>query len=69
MKSKLIIGSTIGLAAIAVAIDHTKHKLPEPAPVQQGIVIIEDSNGSNASPCSLGDTAPCGLGATTPCGL
>ena len=69
MKSKLIIGSTIGLAAIAVAVDHTKHRLPEPAPVQQGIIILNDNNSSDASPCSLGDTAPCGLGDSTPCGL
>lgn len=66
MKSKIIMGSAISLAAIAVAIDHTKHKLPEPAQVQQDVIIIEDDD--SGSPCSLGvdeyyngGGSPCGL--------
>ena len=30
-RNKIIMGSAIGLAAIAVAIDHTRHHVPEPA--------------------------------------
>lgn len=55
----LIMGSAIGLASILVAIDYTRHPLPEPEPmVQQDQSIV---------PCGL-DT-PCGLGGDTPCGL
>lgn len=55
----LIMSSAIGLATIAVAIDYTRHPLPEPEPmVQQSL---------EAAPCGL--DAPCGLGGETPCGL
>jgi hypothetical protein len=61
-------GSAIGLAAIAVALDHTRHKLPQPEEqsMQQGIIITEEGD---ASPCGL-DSSPCGLDSeTSPCGL
>ena len=61
-------GSAVGLAAIAVIIDHTRHRLPEPEPAQ------EQSAQEAAAPCGLGESpcglaeSPCGLG-TAPCGL
>jgi len=54
-------GSAVGLAAIAVTIDHTRHRLPEPEPVQ------EQAARDAAAPCGLGES-PCGLG-ESPCGL
>ena len=33
--NRLIVGSALSLAAIAVAIDHTHHRLPDPVPVTQ----------------------------------
>ena len=74
--SRLIMGSALGLATIAVAIDHTRHRLPEPQVMEQQLdenaVIILDEGASDqaASPCSLeGGASPCGLGGETPCGL
>lgn len=73
-RNRLIMGSAIGLAAIAVAIDHTKHRLP--VPLEQQAAVSEDV--SDDSPCSLGgygqqsyDEAPCSLGGygDSPCGL
>jgi len=68
----VIFGSALGLAAIAAAIDHTKHRLPEPqaaSSAQPGQPA--DADGAVAlggdSPCGL-DDAPCGLGGN-PCGL
>lgn len=66
MKSKLIVGSAMGLAALAVAIDHTKHKLPEPTQSEQAGIIISDSESE--SPCGLGGS-PCGLDNESLCGL
>jgi len=65
MNHKLLLGSALGLAALAVAIDHTRHRLPEPqkTQTQQGTIIIEDDSGSDDStenPCGMGGT-PCGL--------
>ncbi len=70
-------GSVIGLAAIAVAIDHTRHKVPEAVPATEehpqqdaaGAALEEGASpcGLGASPCGLGEN-PCGLGAS-PCGL
>ena len=62
-RNRLIMGSAIGLAALAVAIDHTKHRLPEP--VSQGVA--NQLAGSDESPCGL-DASPCGLDAS-PCSL
>ena len=72
---RLIMGSALGLASIAVAIDHTRHRLPEPQAQQQmqdeNMVIIEDSPCSlDASPCSLDSASPCSLdGGGSPCSL
>ncbi len=69
-KNKIIVGSAIGLAAIAVAIDHTRHRVPSAVSSQQGnsqnaeYDYVEDD--SEESPCSLGN--PCALN-LSPCGL
>jgi hypothetical protein len=58
-KNKWIMGSAIGLATIAVAIDHTKHTLPE---VEENYEIIMEGETDSASPCSLDSNAsPCSL--------
>jgi hypothetical protein len=73
-RNRLIMGSALGAAAIAVAIDHTRHPLPAPVAVsasQQGaaVVIVEEGDNADqgASPCALGDS-PCALG-DSPCAL
>ncbi len=54
---KVIMGATLSLAAIAVAIDHTQHKLPEVETVTSDEQDMMDSG----TPCGLG-VAPCSLG-------
>jgi hypothetical protein len=61
-QSKLVMGSALGLAALAVAIDHTRHPLPPPQPPAM------ISQQEEASPCSLDGEAPCSLG-ESPCSL
>ena len=71
--SRIIFGGALSVAAIAIAIDHTKHPLPEPAPVEQPV----QSNGQNGpaftdgqsdeAPCAI-DTAPCAMG-EAPCSM
>jgi len=76
--NKMIMGAAIGIAAITTAIDHTRHKLPEPEESsEQANIIIEGEEDS--SPCSLDSdsmssnseevvieesesSSPCGLG-------
>lgn len=66
--NRLIMGSALGLAAIAVAIDHTQHRLPEPVPAIQEQVEMSDDESpcgldADSSPCSMdSDESPCGLG-------
>jgi hypothetical protein len=68
MKNKIILGSALSLAAIAVAIDHTKHKVPEPQQAEQNVIIVDDDE--DESPCGMGeDESPCGLDDETPCGM
>lgn len=58
-QNRWIMGGAIGLAAIAVALDHTSHQLPKVQPeVQEEQPEYIDE-----------DMAPCGLGVTNPCGL
>jgi len=67
-RNRLIMGSALGLAAIAVAIDHTRHSLPEPVSAEQGLNLYQiegETPVGQESPCSLG--SPCALGA--PCSL
>ena len=54
--NRWIMGTAVGVAAIAATIDHTRHSLP--IPQQSDIVILDDE--SDASPCSL-DVSPCSL--------
>lgn len=72
MKSKIIVGSVMSLAALAIAIDHTKHRLPEPTMAEQAVTItgdeLESPCGLESSPCGLGNESPCGLDGS-PCGL
>jgi hypothetical protein len=74
MKQKTIIGTAMGLAAIAVLIDHTRHTLPQTQPAvgddQEEVIIL---CGLEGSPCGL-ELNPCGLGPdmggdSNPCGL
>lgn len=83
-RNRWIMGTFVGTAAIAVAIDHTRHRLPAPAQPgeqaqeQAAVVIVEDENatpcGLDASPYAL-DGNPCSLGDTSdamdesPCSL
>ena len=44
-QSRIIFGTAIGAAAIAVAIDHTRQRLPEPEKQlasQQAVIIIDE---------------------------
>jgi len=70
-QSKLIIGSAIGLAALAVAIDHTRHTLPAAETHKAesaGTIYEDDTPCSLDAPCSLDN--PCSLDESdTPCGL
>ena len=68
-KNKIILGSAMGIAAIAIAIDHTKHKVPTPQQTEQG-VSAEDGDEDD-SPCGMGeDDSPCGMGEDeSPCGM
>ncbi len=73
-RNRLIMGSAIGLAAIAVAVDHTSHRLPEPVTAtseQDGDELAGSSEapcGLTVSPCSL-DESPCSLEMESPCSL
>ena len=65
--AKTIMGATLSLAAIGVAIDHTQHRLP---PVET----ISDQDQQHildqGTPCGLGGTSPCSLGGeAAPCSL
>ena len=72
-QSLIIFGSVLGIAAIAVAIDHTRHPLPEPVAGKQQSQ-AQGSGGQEGgstdvadNPCSLGE-APCSFG-EAPCSL
>lgn len=59
-NNRLIMGTAIGLATIAVAIDHTRHKLPEPVDN-----VSTEYYDSASSPCSM--ESPCAM--DSPCSL
>jgi len=70
-SNRLIMGAAISLAAILVAADHTKHRLPTPVEEQEQIteqsnIVIEGEE--DASPCSMNIesdnevSSPCGFG-------
>ena len=69
--NRLIVGTALSLAAIAVAIDHTQHRLPDPISVEQEQNAIDEDESpcgmstDESSPCSMDsddDSSPCGLG-------
>jgi len=68
--NRLIVGTALGVAAIAVAIDHTQHKLPDPVPVTQDEMDMSEEESPCGmggmgmdSPCSMdSDSSPCGMG-------
>lgn len=71
-RNKWIMGSAIGLAAIAVAVDHTRHRLPEPAAEMDVMETsqVESPCGLGVAPCGMTvEETPCGLGAPSPCSL
>ena len=81
-KNKIIMGSALGIATLAIAIDHTRHRLPDPEPSQESMYIIEEegSSSTSASPCSMSESpcsmseSPCGMGDSSadsgsPCGM
>ncbi len=65
-RNKIIMGTAMGLAAIAAAIDHTRHPLPEARVLQE-----QSRESQDAAPCGLGEpydydqAAPCGLAVDT----
>ena len=66
--NRLIVGSALSLAAIAVAIDHTQHRLPTPIEAAQEQIEMSDDE----SPCGLDVESPCSLDSdesSSPCGL
>lgn len=79
--NRLIVGSALGLAAIAVAIDHTQHRIPDPVPVTQEQTGMDEEESpcglSMESPCSMDDesSSPCSMDSeyddsdSSPCGL
>ena len=71
-QAKIIFGTAISAAAIAVAVDHTRQRLPEPdeqLASQQAVIIIDEGEEIPAEnkddcgkPASLGRQAsPCSL--------
>jgi len=67
-SNRLIVGSALSLAAVAVAIDHTRHRLPDPIEVTQEQMEMSDDE----SPCGLDVESPCSLDSdesSSPCGL
>ena len=75
-KAKIIMGSALGLAAIAVTLDHTRYRVPVPTVIPEGTRESATSGnpcglGAPSSPCGLGgQSSPCGLGGqSSPCGL
>ena len=67
-SNRLIVGSALSLAAIAVAIDHTQHRLPDPIEATQEQMEMSDDE----SPCGLDGESPCSMDSddsSSPCGL
>jgi len=71
-QTRLIVGTAISAAAIAVAIDHTRQRLPEPGKQlasQEAVIIIDEgeelpgeNNGDCGKSVSHGRRAsPCSL--------
>jgi len=75
-QARIIFGTAISAVAIAVAVDHTRQRLPEPAEQltgqlasQQAVIIIDEgeempaeNNADCGKPVSLGrQPSPCSL--------
>jgi hypothetical protein len=71
-QTRLIVGAAISAAAIAVAVDHTRQRLPEPEKQlasQQAVIIIDEgeelpaeNNTDCGKPAAAGRQAsPCSL--------
>jgi len=71
-QARIIFGAAISAAAIAVTVDHTRQRLPEPdeqLASQQAVIIIDEgeempaeNNADCGKPASLGRQAsPCSL--------
>jgi hypothetical protein len=62
-RNKLIMGTAFALATIAVAIDHTQHRLPDPVQSEyEGVTILEDGEEESSSPCSMDSGgSPCSM--------
>lgn len=67
-RNRIIMGSAIGLAALAVTIDHTRHALPEPSPKVEGELSYEELLGGN-NKTGEAESSPCGLGGGSPCAM
>jgi len=69
-QSRMVIGTAIGAAAIAVAVDHTRQRLPEPEErlaSQQAVIILEEGE---ELPAVDGCDKPAGPGRQpSPCSL
>ena len=64
--NRLIVGSALSLAAIAVAIDHTQHRLPDPIPVTQDQAGMSEED---ESPCGMSSESPCSMDSESPCSM
>lgn len=71
-QASIIFGTAISAAAIAVVVDHTRQRLPEPEKQlasQQAVIIIDEGedmpvedNGDCNKPTSIGrQVSPCSL--------
>lgn len=66
--SRIVFGTALSAAAIAVALDHTKHALPEPTPIERAAPAADGADMDiDEAPCSL-DGAPCSMDGA-PCSL
>ena len=66
--NRLIVGTALSLAAIAVAVDHTQHRLPDPIEASQEQMEMSDEE----SPCGMDVESPCSMDyddSSSPCGL
>lgn len=70
-QSSIIMGTAIGVAAIAVVVDHTKHRLPEPETQlasQEAVIILEEGEDMPSEIEECGKPASSGR-PPSPCSL
>ena len=71
IHSRIIMGATISAAAIAVVVDHTKQRLPEPQKQlasQEAVIIIEEGEEVPSRPGECDTSAKPGR-RPSPCSL